>query len=338
MDIITLALAKKFTKDTAHQFGAVKGANAKIYNQKKTEEGNIELTFEWKNDADEKKYTTITIEKGIDVKSGYIDEDSHLIIVLSDDTEIDCGEINCESTLQEDLTATVEIGTVTTGKKYTKGTPIENIIRDMLIKTEAPKVVLSLNPVATIYDIVTEKIDSIILKAVITKKTFNVKKAEFFLDDTLIHSAEVDAAGGTLNFTFNPETPIQKTCVFKVVATDAEGNKGESKITVSFVGNSYYGVIDPDIGEPSEAQVKALSKKLKITKDYVFKNIICDYNKVCYAYPKEFGALTSIKDVENNVNYTNSFTRTILKIDGIDYYCYTLNEPTGSDGVDVTFA
>ena len=81
-----------------------------------------------------------------------------------------------------------------------------------------------------------------------------------------------------------------------------------------------------------------VQKNSKKKTKYVYENITCAYNKVVYAYPKEFGELSSIRDVQNNVNYTQSFTRTSLKIDDIDYYCYTLTEPTGADGVELTFA
>lgn len=44
MDVITLALAKKFTKDTASQFGAVKGAPCKI-SKVEDKEDTTEITF-----------------------------------------------------------------------------------------------------------------------------------------------------------------------------------------------------------------------------------------------------------------------------------------------------
>lgn len=50
MDITTLAIAKKFTKDTAAQFGALKGASCTISSIVEIEGGH-RVTFEWKNNA-----------------------------------------------------------------------------------------------------------------------------------------------------------------------------------------------------------------------------------------------------------------------------------------------
>ncbi len=333
-------LAKAFTAATADQFGAVKGAPCTVAGTRKDADGNTVFTLSWKNDAGVVKTTDITVTRGTDgtsITKVELDAENHLFITYSNGTKFDAGQIDTTEGLDEDLTATVAIGTVTSGKKYVKGTSLESIIRDILIKVEAPTVVLTLDPSKTVYDIVNEQITSIMLKANVTKKTYDIKKLSFYLDDVLIESRDI-TAGGMNNFAYTPATPIKKTSTFKAVVSDIENNSSDSSVKVNFVGNSYYGIVEPTVGEPTEAQVKALNKNLKISKGYVFKDITCDYNKVVYAYPQSFGALTSIKDVENNINYTNSFTRTSLKIDGIDYYCYTLNEPTGADGVELTFA
>lgn len=343
MDYETLAVAKKYTSDTAIQFGAVKGAPCTVTGEKKDAQGNTVIILTWTNDSGQKKTRDITVSCGKDGKDGIsitsveVSPTNHLIVTYSDGSELDAGEINTTEGLDEDLIATVNIGTVTSGKKYVKGTSLESIIRDILIKVEAPGITLSLDPSKTVYDVVSETITSITLKANVTKKTYEVKKLEFYLDDVLIGSKDI-TTGGMNNYVYTPATPIKVTCVFKVVVSDTENNSNSASSTVNFVGNSYYGIVEPTVGEPTESQIKALNKELKISKGYVYKNITCDYNKVVYAYPVSFGALTSIKDVENNINYTNSFTRTTVKIDGIDYYCYTLNEPTGADGVNVTFA
>lgn len=342
MDIVTLALSKKFTEDTAIQVGAVKGANCKIAGYRDLGE-KTELTFSWKNDSNETRQTVVLIPNGISVSSAVINEESHLILMLTNGTAIDAGEVKAEVVLEQDLTATVEIGTVKNGKKYEKGTPLENILRDMLIKTEVPVVTLALTPSTTVYDIVSETITSLTMKATVTRKTYDVSRIDFYADSVLIHSVtEGVTAGGSFNFIYAPESPLKQTTVFKVVATDVEGNKSvetvANKITVSFVGKSYYGYVEPDVGEPTEAQIKALDERLKIVKGFVYEGATYPYNKMVYAYPVEFGALASIKDIENNINYTNSYTRTTLKIDDIDYYCYTQNNASKAAGINITFA
>lgn len=338
--IIAWILSQAYTKATAEQFGAVKGAPCTVAGTRKDASGNTVFTLSWKNDAGVVKTTDITVTRGADgvsITKVEVNEENHLVVTYSDGSELDAGLINTTEGLDEDLTATVAIGTVTSGKKYVKGTSLESIIRDILIKVEALAVVLTLDPSKTVYDVVSETITGITLKANVTKKTYDVKKLSFYLDDVLIESRDI-TSGGMNNFAYTPATPIKKTSTFKAVVSDVENNSSNSSVKVSFVGNSYYGIIEPDIGEPTESQIKALNKSLKLVKGYVYENITCDYNKVVYAYPKEFGELSSIRDVKNNVPYTQSFTRTSLKIDDIDYYCYTLTEPTGADGVELTFA
>lgn len=339
MDIVTLALAKKFTKDTAIQFGAVKGANCKVIGTE-IQETKTKVTFQWKNDADEVKTSDVYIPngaEGVSVKSVVVDADNHIIVTLSDDTEIDAGELDTVDRLETPLTATVSIGTVTAGKTYPKGTALETIIRDMLIKEEAPVVTLSLVPSALLYDVVEDEISEITLSAVVTKKTYDVQSLKFFADDVLLESKDI-ASGGTYNFKFVPDSPIKKDTVFKVVVSDGKLSGSASK-TVKFVGKSYYGFVAKEIGEPTEAQVKALQfNVLKDVKGFVYEKVTFDFNKIVYAYPKSFGALASIKDLDNNINYTNSFTKSEIQIDGIDYFVYIQNNASKAAGINVTFA
>lgn len=339
MDIVTLALAKKFTKDTANQFGAVKGANCKVIGTE-IQETKTKVTFQWKNDADEVKTSDVFIPngaEGVSVKSVSVDSDNHIIVTLSDGSVIDAGELDTLDRLSASLTATVSIGTVTAGKTYPKGTALETIIRDMLIKVEAPGITLSLDPSATVYDVVLDEIETITLKANITKKTYEVKKLEFYMGDVLLESRDVPATGVN-SFIFTPDSPIKSTCTFKAVVTDSENNKNSASVTVSFVGSSYYGFVEPSVGAPSESDIKALNKKLKTVKGFVYENATYSYNKMVYAYPASFGALASIKDLENNINYTNSFTKTSVVVDGIDYFVYTQNNASKAAGINITFA
>lgn len=342
MDGITAwILSQAYTKATAEQFGAVKGAPCTVAGTRKDASGNTVFTLSWKNDAGVVKTTDITVTRGADgvgIKSIAIDDDAHLIITYTDDSTEDAGQIKLENKIGVDLRFTVDVGGVKAGSFFPKNTVTnDEMWQKISTKVEAPAVVLTLDPSKTVYDVVSETITGITLKANVTKKTYDVKKLSFYLDDVLIESRDI-TSGGMNNFAYTPATPIKKTSVFKAVVSDVENNSSNSSVKVSFVGNSYYGVIEPDIGEPTESQIKALNKSLKLVKGYVYENITCAYNKVVYAYPKEFGELSSIRDVKNNVPYTQSFTRTSLKIDGIDYYCYTLTEPTGADGVELTFA
>lgn len=103
-DLVTLALAKKFTSDTAEQFGAVKGANCKIASVTSVTGGN-KVTFSWKNDEDQTQESELTVlngakgddgadgADGLGIKSVEIDSSNHLIVTYDDDTTEDAGEI-----------------------------------------------------------------------------------------------------------------------------------------------------------------------------------------------------------------------------------------------------
>lgn len=239
--------------------------------------------------------------------------------------------------LEEDLTATVAIGSVTTGKKYTKGTSLEKILRDMLIKEEAPAVALSLNPTKTLYDVVSETLSTIVLSATVTKKTYPPTKVTFYVDDVVVNEKPI-TDGGTFSYThtFSPATKTKHT--FKVVVTDGKFSGTASK-EVKFVAKSFYGILASDIGTPTEAQIKGLANNvLKDVNGLTYSGITTDFGKVCYAYPKEFGALTSIKDTVNNYNYTDSFSKATVTVDGIDYLVYTQTEPSAADNVKLVFA
>ncbi|MBQ0111648.1 MAG: hypothetical protein KBT03_00795 [Bacteroidales bacterium] len=239
--------------------------------------------------------------------------------------------------LTEELTATTPIGSVTSGKKYAKGTPLESIIRDILIKIEAPTVALSLVPSTAIYDVVNDSLASITLKAVVTKKTYGLKTVKFYDGTTLIDTQTI-TGGGSYTYTYAPATPINKTTTFKAIVEDTEGNTSESKTTVSFVGKSYYGIVASDIGTPTDAQVKGLTSVLKTTKGYTYSGITTDFGKVVYAYPKDMTELTSIKDPVNSYDYTSGFSKATVVIDGIDYLVYTQTEPSAAENVKLVFA
>lgn len=339
MDIITYALSKKYVEKTADALGAVRGAPCKIKNIEETTDGNI-VTFEWKGDSGATQQRTMLVKdgvQGISIKSASVTPQGHLILVLSDDTTVDCGVVTGSAQLQEPLTATVEIGTVTNGKTYPKGTNLEQIIRDMLIKYTPPAVTLTTTPATKLYDIVTDSVATILLKANVTKKTNPVTKVVFYVGDTVLNEITTGvASGGNFQFQYNPDTVIRTDTTFKATATDGKQTT-TSTFSIKFVGKSYYGICDASVSDPTETVIKSGTNNLKDTRNLTYSGITTDWGKVFYAYPKSFGALTYIKDEVNNINYFDSFQRSEVQVDGIAYYCYTLIEPTGANDVQIVF-
>lgn len=236
--------------------------------------------------------------------------------------------------LEAEIKPNVTMGSVKSD--YPVGTSIEDIIRDMLTEKIAPSVTMNLNPATTLYNETKDSISSLTINAIVIKKTNDIKKIEYFVNNSLVKTNETGvAAGGTFPYIYN--TTIDDDVIIKVVVTDSEGMTATASKKITFIGQSYYGLVDAGTGEPSEAIVKALNKKLKDTKKYVYSGITTDWAKICYAYPAELGKLTSIMDKVNNFNYTTSFQLNTKTIDGISYYVYTLIEPTGADNVELTF-
>lgn len=268
---------------------------------------------------------------------------THFKLLFSNGTKSDSIEIpGGSSELEASLTATQEIGSVSPGKTYPAGTKFEQILRDMLIKEEPPVVKLALTPSTTLYDVVTEVLPTTSMKAIITPKTNAVSQVKFYVNGTVVETKNVTITptGDIIfNFSYVPTGSVKTKTTFQVSAVDVKTKETKSSaISVDFIGKSYYGLVADNVSDPTEGMIKTLNSTLKNAKGYVYKNIVCDYNKIVYAYPKSLGALSSIKDVENNINYTDSFNRIEVTVDGIVYYVYTLKEPTGSDGVNITFA
>ena len=63
LSAVTYALSKKYTNETAIQFGGLKGAPCKIKSIIK-ENGQNVITFEWKNDAGETRESVLYVEDG----------------------------------------------------------------------------------------------------------------------------------------------------------------------------------------------------------------------------------------------------------------------------------
>lgn len=188
-----------------------------------------------------------------------------------------------------------------------------------------PVVAISLNPTTTLYDAATDSISSITLSVAVTKKSNPIKKIDFYAGSTKINSITSGIEnGGTFSYNYTPSSAINKTISFKVIVNDGDTDTQSSK-SVTFVGATYYGILANNITTPTEADIKTLNKTLKNQKGYTYNNISMDYSKICYAIPSSLGDLTSIKDA-NNISYLDSYSKTTVTVDGIEYYVYLLKD------------
>ena len=233
--------------------------------------------------------------------------------------------------LEESITATGDIGSITNGKTYDKGTKLEEILRDILITYQKAGLTVSLVPTKELYDVVEEALSSISVSAATTKGTNDITSIKFYIDGVEMKNVTTDVAnGGTFKYDHTFATPTNTTFVVKVTVTDGKQANTVTK-TIVFIGKSYYGTVSEDVVTPTEADIKGLqSNTLKNSKKFIYSGIQVDYGKVLYAYPKSLGTLTKIVDADNR-DYTNSYTVSEVTVDGIPYYAYLLTDAMGTD-------
>ena len=315
-----LALSKNYTNMVALGIGNMRVEDTTVY-------------FTIAQTGEEVSVTLPTPKDGVSIETVEIDENNHIICTMSDGTTVDAGELpSYEPVLTEALSPNVTMGSLKTS--YPVGTSLEEIIRDMLTEKVPPAVSVTINPSKTLYDIVSESISSLTINATVTKKTNNVSKVEFYVDDVLVHTTTSGvASGGSFPYIYNTE--IKDTVVIKVKVTDTEGLSSVATKKIEFVGRSYYGYIEPDV-EVTESVIKTLQNNtLQTTKALTYEDITCTYHRVVYCYDKELGELSSIVDPINNFSYTNSFEKRTITVDGIEKWCYILIQPTGADEVTI---
>lgn len=110
------------------------------------------------------------------------------------------------------------------------------------------------------------------------------------------------------------------------VEVSKNGITKSASTSITFVNPSYYSVVSNTF-VANETNIKLLKTNLKTTKAYTATGLNLNNQKICYAYPKSFGALTTIKD-GNGFENINSYTRSEITINGELYYVYVLTTAT----------
>ena len=128
---------------------------------------------------------------------------------------------------------------------------------------------------------------------------------------------------------------ITVNTTFRVEATK-EGVTKTGSVSAVFVNPSYFGVVDSNF-TPTPEGIQGLSSGeiIKNSKTYNTSAFNQNAQKNCYAYPKVFGALTSITDGRNE--FINSYTRSELEVNGEMYYVYVLSEASTVSNYSLQF-
>lgn len=128
---------------------------------------------------------------------------------------------------------------------------------------------------------------------------------------------------------------IAVNTTFRVEATKGGVTKTGS-VSAVFVNPSYFGVVESNF-TPTPEGIQGLSSGeiIKNSKTYNTSAFNQNAQKNCYAYPKVFGALTSITDGKNE--FINSYTRSELEVNGEMYYVYVLSEASTVSNYSLQF-
>lgn len=128
---------------------------------------------------------------------------------------------------------------------------------------------------------------------------------------------------------------IAVNTTFIVEATKGRVTKTGS-VSAVFVNPSYFGVVESNF-TPTPEGIQGLSSGeiIKNSKTYNTSTFNQNAQKNCYAYPKAFGALTSITDGKNE--FINSYTRSELEVNGEMYYVYVLSEASTVSNYSLQF-
>ena len=179
------------------------------------------------------------------------------------------------------------------------------------------------------------------VKVVVTKKSEKITKIEVLQGSNVLASKEDSSIdnGGTFNFTVS--VPVKSTNVqLTGRVTDAQGTvKTATTGTFNFVYPYYVGVCGEN-DTIDEALIKGLEKRIEAKGQKAISYTV-NQQRMIIAYPKSYGVIRRILDA-NSFDVTNTFTRTEIKITGLDgtsqsYYVYANNASTVS-GFTMTFS
>lgn len=346
MDVETLALAKAYTKATANGLGAVKGAPCTIAGTEEVGNG-VAITFQWTGNDGATKQQVVTIPKGQQGSDGAsptitaeeTDEGTILTITNPDGGTTTTTIKGSNNTYTDKTGAGITLGGFTKGEKVSN-LSLQEALYKLLHPYVAPSISFTMTPADTLYE-AGKSVDAIQLKITATKSSKDLVNIIVYYDNTSVKTFNDLGSASSYTKYYDYSKSITgkngDTHTFKVTTSDGTSTVQSTK-TITFIGMTYYGIVDATVGEPTANQVTGLSKTLKNAKGYSYTGITTNYGKVVYAYPKSLGTLSSIKDPVNNYNYTTSFTRTEITINDIDYLVYTQNEASAASNVTINFA
>lgn len=242
--------------------------------------------------------------------------------------------------LESSVTANTTVGAIASGTTLPQGTTFTEFAQKLLISEIAPTASMTMTKTGNVAkgDSYNETL-SLTVSSMGTAKT--IDKIAWYKGSTLLQEDTIGSStAGT--WTYTVADAVTDSATFKAVVTYTKSNDAsatmEKTTSISFYYNKFRGVVDTLT--PSEATVEALTSALATGKGGTY-SFTASNQRICYAYPSSFGALTSIKD-GNGFSLFDSFTRTTETYTqagaSVSYYLYVLTSPTTVSSYSVTFA
>jgi len=354
MDLLTFALSRSYTDETVIGGGAIKGKNCTISSITEITGGH-RINFLWTLDDDTEKTAYLDVmdgEKGDDgapgqqgkgIKHSYVNAQEHFIIVYDDNTEEDCGLITVvegDASLESSVTSNTTVGAITSGTTLAEGTTFTEFVQKLLISEVAPTVSFSISKSGNVaYG--SSYTETLTLSVSAMGSAKKIKTIAWYEGNILKQTDTIESTTtGSWNYIMG--TATTDTTTFKAIVTYTKSDDTDTTVTktasINFYYNKFYGAVDSLT--PDEATVEALTTALGTSKGGTYSFTVTA-GRICYAYPKSLGALTSIKD-SNGFSLFDSFTRTEQTYTqngtSVAYYRYVLTDATTVSSYSVIFS
>lgn len=245
-----------------------------------------------------------------------------------------------DSSLTADVTSNLAVGAIASGTTLAEGTTFTEFVQKLLITEIAPTIGFSISKSGNVSygSSYTETLTVNVSNMGTAKK---ISTIEWYEGNTLKDTTTVESTT-TGSWTFTMPTATTDTTTFKAIVKYVKSNDANDQQTktasINFYYNKFYGGVS-DLN-PTEATVEALTSALATGKGGTYSFTV-SAGRICYAYPKSLGALTSIKD-GNGFSLFDSFTRTeqtyTQNSTSVVYYRYVLTDATTVSGYSVIFA
>ena len=242
--------------------------------------------------------------------------------------------------LEQDVKSNITVGAIPAGTTLAAGTNVTELFQKLLISEIAPTIGFSISKSGNVVygGSYTETLTVNVSNMGSAQKIVSIA---WYEGNTVKQTDSIDSST-TGSWTFTMPTATTDTTTFKAVVTYKKSDNNDTSVTktasINFYYNKFYGAV-ADL-DPTEATVEALSTALGTAKGGTYSFTVND-GRICYAYPKSLGALSSIKD-SNGFSLFDSFTRTEQTYTqngtSVAYYRYVLTDATIVSAYSVIFA